>query len=266
MIPYTRQDEVNIFVNEFTEKLSINRSIGRLLQNDIRLSDLMDASLDRAIGFERAVASDFNTIAPTGAKALPPGFVRELGADVKEMTKKPTTDDPVTERFSPNFRYVTPSVLDDTINESQNIDKRIFVDICHHGSMDSSEPATLDNRILHLAMGVLREAQEIGGIIPTEYSSPEKKDSYPVAMTPGTRMQVRYKAYQFFPYTRLYSRITIGSPGFAFARTIDVEGSTNLPPVPMYALREYIFDGKSGEVQSTHSTLIGRQIGRVNRR
>ena len=47
-LPYREKEDVNIFMNEYNEKLNKNRCISRLIENDNYLNNILDYNVTRA--------------------------------------------------------------------------------------------------------------------------------------------------------------------------------------------------------------------------
>tara|TARA_A100001011_G_scaffold318961_1_gene338873 strand:+ start:4305 stop:4934 length:630 start_codon:yes stop_codon:yes gene_type:complete len=134
-LPYKRKEDVNIFMNEYNEKLNKNRCLARLLENDDYINANIEYALDRATAIRVAKSPDtFEKIIPSGVndEAIPPGNVPNLIATEEEVLSASTT------LHKKLYRFVSPDTVADNLNDDDfSYNREVLIDIVHLGPISN---------------------------------------------------------------------------------------------------------------------------------
>ena len=138
-LPYREKEDVNIFMNEYNEKLNKNRCMSRLIENDDYLNNILDYNVTRATSLKVELNTNvYEKIQPSGTTnaAISPGMVPRLGGTEDEVNATYASD-----ALNVTFRrYLTPNVMGETFsNDGFSIHKDMTIDVVHVGRIRNSE-------------------------------------------------------------------------------------------------------------------------------
>ena len=138
-LPYSNNEDVNIFMNEYNEKLNKNRCISRLIENDNYINNILDYNVTRATRLNVELNPNvYEKIQPSGTipAAISPGMIPRLGGTQAEALST-YTDNSYNHHFR---RYLTPDVMADAFNDDAfSVNKSMIIDIVHLQRLINSE-------------------------------------------------------------------------------------------------------------------------------
>jgi hypothetical protein len=134
-LPYTKNEDVNIFMNEYNEKLNKNRCLSRLIENDVYIDSSIEYALDRATAIRIAKSdSIYEQIIPSAniESAVPPGNITNLIATSEEVLSASTT------LHKKLYRFVSPDLVTQNLNDDEfSFNREIFIDVVHRGPVSN---------------------------------------------------------------------------------------------------------------------------------
>ena len=140
-LPYREKEDVNIFMNEYNEKLNKNRCISRLIENDNYLNDILEYNVTRATSLKVELnTSVYEKVQPSGTDlgenaAISPGMVPRLAGTEEESLSAYST----TVYDHHHRRYLTPDVMARNFSDDGiSIHKEMTIDVVHVGRITNS--------------------------------------------------------------------------------------------------------------------------------
>jgi len=138
-LPYSEKEDINLFMNEYNEKLNKNRCLSRLIENDNYINNIIDYNVTRATRLNVELNTNvYEKIQPSGTipAAISPGMVPRLGGSIDEALSAYTT----TSYDHHHRRYLTPNVMADAFNDNSfSINKSMIIDIVHLSRVPNEE-------------------------------------------------------------------------------------------------------------------------------
>lgn len=128
-LPYNKDTDIDIFTNEYTEKLSINRSMNRLLGNDTYLNGAFDSSVNRATLLKLASRLEVSNLSSSPSGAIVPSTIMVLSATEAET---------LTGIGAGVERFITPNTFASVFTNNNLLPNVMYIDIAHNGAMINS--------------------------------------------------------------------------------------------------------------------------------